>query len=98
MTYQVKRSEQEIDDQRNAAAMGMDGGSKVPGMSYEEGVSQALGWVLGDYSDAPLDLADYEEDLDLWSLSTSRWTVTGPGRTWSARTSPTSLSTQSRYV
>lgn len=60
MTYTVKRSDEEIDTQRNAAAAGMDTGSKVPGMSFEEGVSQALGWVLGDYPDAPLNPPEYE--------------------------------------
>jgi hypothetical protein len=63
MNYTVKRTDDEIDAQRNAAAAGMDTGSRVPGMSYEEGVSQALGWVLGEYEDAPLELAAYEDSL-----------------------------------
>lgn len=64
MTYTIKRSDGEIDAQRNAAAAGMDGGSKLAGMSAEEAVSQTIGWVTGEYDDAPLNPADYDDDDD----------------------------------
>lgn len=63
MSYAVKRSDDEIDQQMNAAAAGIDRGSKLSGMSYEEGVHEALNWVLGFFSDAPLNPADYEENV-----------------------------------
>lgn len=45
------RSEDEVDEQMNKASEGIDAGSAYPGMSYEEGVHQALGWVTGQYPD-----------------------------------------------
>ena len=45
----------EIDDQLNKALEGIDGGSKWPGMSYEQGVEAALNWVQGHYENAPMD-------------------------------------------
>lgn len=49
------RTRQEIDDQLNKAADGMDKGSKWPGMSYEQGVDHALRWVTGDEEIGPMD-------------------------------------------
>jgi len=51
----VKRSDEEIDEQLNIAMEQFDkGGSKFPGMTYEQGVAEALQWVLGDSDDQPI--------------------------------------------
>jgi hypothetical protein len=50
----MMRSETEIQDQASEALSIMDQGSKVPGMSYEEGVHAALQWVLGDTDEPPI--------------------------------------------
>jgi hypothetical protein len=51
------RSESEIKHEHNRvdpeAAAG--GPSMWPGMSYEQGVDNALRWVLGESDDAPMD-------------------------------------------
>ena len=53
--YMVKRSDEEIDEQLNIAMEQFDkGGSKFPGMTYEQGVAEALQWVLGDSDDQPI--------------------------------------------
>ena len=53
---QVVRSASEIQQQVDeAGAQVVNGGSKVPSMSYEEGVDYALRWVLGDTDDKPMD-------------------------------------------
>ena len=49
----LSRSEEEINEQLNKASDGMDNGSKYPGMSFEEGVSEAIRWIIGDLEDAP---------------------------------------------
>ena len=52
------RSESEIRKQEGeATAVVCEGTSKVPGMSYEEGVSAALLWATGDSDDLPIDPA-----------------------------------------
>lgn len=51
---ELVRSEQEVDEQLNKAADGMDAGTVYPGMSYEEGVSQMGLWLTGQSSDPPL--------------------------------------------
>ena len=57
--YWIKPSEKEINDQLNLADEAFDGGTKVPGMSYEEGVAAGIRWVCGLTNDKPI-----EEDLD----------------------------------
>lgn len=37
-----------INEARNTASAGIDAGSRWPGMSYEEGVENALAWVQGE--------------------------------------------------
>ena len=47
---------EQIEEQLNKAVeQGDEGGSKWPGMTYEEGVRNALEWVLGDYDHAPME-------------------------------------------
>lgn len=43
----------QIEDQLDKASHGE--ASKWPGMSYEEGVSAALGWALGHYEGKPME-------------------------------------------
>lgn len=46
----------EIDEQLNRAADQVEkGGSRWPGMSYEEGVSNALRWARGDSDEEPME-------------------------------------------
>ena len=47
-------SEDEIEDQISAADTTMDTGSVYPGMTYEQGVSDALGWGIGEEDDPPM--------------------------------------------
>lgn len=55
MSYQVTRSSTEIDDVLNRAGEAQDTGrSAWPGMSYEDGVAEALRWVLGLSDDNPM--------------------------------------------
>ena len=49
------RSEREIENEVNAAAdVIAQGESRVPGMSYEEGVDAALRWALGWQDERPM--------------------------------------------
>ena len=49
------RSQEEVDEQVNLAAVGMDSGSRWPGMSYEQGVHAALSWIMGWSEDKPME-------------------------------------------
>lgn len=52
----LDRSEEEIDEQLNRAAEAADAGqSKWPGMTYEQGVDNALRWVTGQTDDLPME-------------------------------------------
>lgn len=54
-TYMIKPNDTEIDDVRNKASEQEDkGGSKWPGMTYEQGVNAALDWVVGDNEENPM--------------------------------------------
>lgn len=50
------RTQEEIDEQLNKAADVADSGiSQWPGMTYEQGVDNALRWVTGQVDDRPMD-------------------------------------------
>lgn len=51
--YEIKRTAEEIDRVMNWAAEGVDEGSHYPGMSYEDGIRNAIEWIVGDQEDAP---------------------------------------------
>ncbi len=51
----MKPSTKEINDQINAAYAYLDDGTKYPGMCFEEGVAQALEWILGESPDKPME-------------------------------------------
>lgn len=55
MTYRYTRSDDEVDEQLNLAAEGVDGGSRWPGMSYEQGVEAALRWMAGQADEKPME-------------------------------------------
>lgn len=47
-------SQEEIDKVLNAVANQIDeGGSRFPGMTYEEGVREAIYWILGNTEENP---------------------------------------------
>lgn len=48
MSYQIVRTDAEINEQLNIAADGINEGSKYPGMSYEDGIQQFWLWVTGE--------------------------------------------------
>ena len=51
----MMRTRKEIEDAIGDADDALDSGSKCPGMIYEEGVSAALRWALGETDEHPLD-------------------------------------------
>jgi len=54
--YEVKRSGQQINDVLNAASESEEAGTtRWRGMTYEQGVSAALRWVLGESEDNPME-------------------------------------------
>lgn len=55
MAYTVVRSTQEVDDTLNKAQEQEDnGGSRWPGMTYEQGVVAAIMWLTGITSEDPM--------------------------------------------
>lgn len=56
MEYQIKRSNEEIDDLLNECAEGIEtGDSKYPSMSYEEGIRDAIDWITGTTDENPME-------------------------------------------
>ncbi len=56
MSYIVTRTDEEIDAVVNECTeLENQGGSKFPGMSYEQGVKNALDWVVGNCDESPMD-------------------------------------------
>ena len=48
MMYEVKRTDKEINDLLDRCAEQEDkGGSRYPGMSYEQGIRAAIDWITG---------------------------------------------------
>lgn len=53
---QIKITEKQIDDVVNDAYENIEEGtSRWPGMTYEQGVANALQWVTGDSEDRPFE-------------------------------------------
>lgn len=53
--YLLARSDIEIDEQLNLAADQVDEGrSKYKGMIYEDGVRDAINWLIGNQDDVPI--------------------------------------------
>lgn len=57
MDYTLARTEEEIDELLNECSDQIEkGGSKFPGMTYEEGIENALRWVIdGGWKVHPLE-------------------------------------------
>lgn len=51
----MERETDEIESEYQRAASASYGPSKWSGMTYEQGVRNALQWVLGDSDDKPMD-------------------------------------------
>lgn len=60
------RSQSEIDEQMNRASMQEEkGGSRYHGMTFEQGVGEALRWVTGQTEDLPIpDPVEEETDAE----------------------------------
>jgi len=52
--YEVRRNTDEIDDVLSKAQENADGGSQWPGMSYEQGVVEAILWLTGQTDENPM--------------------------------------------
>lgn len=51
---EIARTDDEINDLRNDVAERIDqGGSRYPGMSYENGIDEVLSWLFGENEDHP---------------------------------------------
>lgn len=52
----ARPTDEQIDEQANRASEQVNhGGSKWPGMTYEEGVQNALQWAIGAWDDKPME-------------------------------------------
>jgi len=49
-----------IEKIRDMACRALEDETNLGGMTYQEGVANALLWAIGDYTDEPLDDADSE--------------------------------------
>ena len=50
-----KPTEDEVREEIDRANSSNEEGSRYPGMTYEEGVVAALGWMLGDIKSSPME-------------------------------------------
>ena len=55
MSYRIVRTDKEIDDCLNDAAESDSGGSKWPGMTYEQGVCAAIEWMIEQNEHHPME-------------------------------------------
>lgn len=54
--WKIKRTDEEIDNCLNSAAAWEErGGTGVPGMTYEQGVTAGIRWATGDSEDHPIE-------------------------------------------
>lgn len=52
----ITRTDEQIDEQINAASeQNEEGTTRWPGMTYEQGVDNALRWVTGQSDDVPME-------------------------------------------
>ena len=51
----MKPTEDQVNEQLNRAADGIDHGTHWPGMSYEQGVDAALRWAMGWTDEVPME-------------------------------------------
>jgi predicted secreted Zn-dependent protease len=56
MSTEIVRKEEEVDDLLNKCSDQInDGGSKYPGMTYEQGIEAAIRWLTDDQWENPLE-------------------------------------------
>lgn len=54
--FESERTEEEVDHQRDLAIEAVaSGGSRWPGMTYEQGVEATLSWLVGDRDETPME-------------------------------------------
>ena len=53
--YSIARTDDEIDEQLNKAADGIEDGTQYPGMSYEDGIQQFWLWLTGETEEKPFE-------------------------------------------
>lgn len=51
----IIRTKKEIDEMKDKMFEGLTGGSKFPGMSYEEGIDAVLRWLTGETDEHPFE-------------------------------------------
>ena len=51
----MMRSEKEVQDEWDKVDAAAGGGSRFPGMNYEQGLDDAFRWVLGQSDEKPSD-------------------------------------------
>ena len=54
MNYEVKRTDEEINNLLNTAAEVEFEGSKYPGMTFEQGIQEGIDWILGHQAECPM--------------------------------------------
>ncbi len=52
--YTIERTEQQINELLDKALEAFDKGTNYPGMSYEQGILDAIYWLTGQTDDDPL--------------------------------------------
>lgn len=53
--YTITVTDEEINDLLNKCSDAEENGSDLPGMTYEEGIKNALMWATGQIADNPFD-------------------------------------------
>lgn len=53
--YINQREDNEISRVLNKAMQAFDEGTNYPGMSYEQGIMDAIQWIVGETGDEPLE-------------------------------------------
>lgn len=53
--YELVRTSEEIDGLLNQCSEGFDNGSRYPGMTYEDGIRDAIRWLTDTDEPGPLD-------------------------------------------
>ena len=53
--YEIKKTQEEIDEQINKASVGIEEGTSYPAMSYEEGIVCFWQWLTGISTEKPFE-------------------------------------------
>lgn len=52
--YTIERTDEEIDELLDKVVDAFNNGTNFPGMSYEQGIMEAIQWLTGQSDDNPL--------------------------------------------